>query len=189
MPSPPPPPETREVIDTLILSDSMMRHVDIVGNVVKEILPGAQCDQLFHKFLELEAKYVFKDIIVSVGTNYVTDTSWYACEIPQEIANFLTAINERTPETTKVTFCQILPKRGKFNKRHHMDKINYLNESIDDLLSPFDINFINYEDYGDIIPIDCFSIICRDGTHLNRYGVQLVGWYINQHLKITNRQY
>ena len=188
--APEPAPESREVINTLILSDSMMRHVAIDGpSVMKEVIPGAQCDQLFLKFLELEEKYVFRDIVVCVGTNYLSDTSWYTEEIAYEICNFLTALNNRTPTSTKVTFAQILPKRGKYNAKHYLGKINEINGTVDEMLQQEEIGFLDYNSYGDIIPINCFDIICRDGTHLNRYGVQMVGWYINYHLKITNRQY
>ena len=165
-----------------------MKHVDVHGKTLKEVIPGARCDELFWRFLELNEKYIFEEVIVSVGTNYLRHSDFYDIEIAQEIVNLMTAIKAQAPSSTKFTYAQILPKRGRFNKLCYMDRINFINGQIDLLLESHEIDFINYTDLGNIINVterNVFDIISRDGTHLNRYGVKMVSWYLNEHLGWT----
>ena len=167
----------------------MFKHVELPTNALKEVHPGTQCEDLYFRFLEIEKSYVFDEIIVNVGTNHLRDSSWYDDDIVYEIRNLLEFLVNRTPPKTTVTFAQMLPKRGRHNKFSYIERINYIHNELDSLLEPMGIDIINYSDLGNIIGINIFDIICWDGTHLNRYGVKMVSWYLNQHLGWTSCSY
>ena len=117
-----PKPDTRNQLKTLILSDSMMKHVSVYPDTVKEILPGACCDELFHRFLELNKKNAYQNIVFSVGTNYLQERYWSNDDIAYEIGQFLVGLNNLTPETTTITFAQILPKCGWLRERNYISQ-------------------------------------------------------------------
>ena len=174
-----PPPDTRTHIETL-----MMRHVNVNEKCVKEIMPGARCEELYLKFLELNEVNRYSNIIV-VGTNYIRDKDWTDDDIFWDNRNFLYALNNIMPESTTIHFCQILPKRARYTRKLHLPRINSLNSQLDEfgMAQQKRIMLINWVEYGNIfITDDVFSIISRDGTHLNRHGVMMVGHYLNEHL-------
>ena len=178
-----PEPDPRQHLSTLLLSDSMMKHVDM-PNTMKEVIPGAGCDELFWRFLELNEKYTFSDIFICVGTNYLSDRFWTNDEIAHEIKNFLVALNAITPSTTRLTYLQILPKRGRYIKNIYLPRINYINRFIDDWFLDSEVDFVNFHDLGNIFnSLNVFNIICWDGTHLNYYGAKMVGEYIIKQLQ------
>jgi len=181
---PEPAPEHRKQMKCLLISDSMMRHVDVMEDTMKVFLPGAQCEEIYWRFMELNEDYVFSEIIVSVGTNMIKDSSWYMEEVAIEIQNLLTAMNNLTPEFTRVTYAQVLPIRGgERDKYGYIERINYLNSELDDFTRQANMGFINYQEHGTIFSDKyIFNIICQDGTHLNRHGIKLVSWYIKRHL-------
>ena len=161
----------------------MMKHVDM-PNTMKEVIPGAGCDELFWRFLELNEKYTFSDIFICVGTNYLSDRFWTNDEIAHEIKNFLVALNAITPSTTRLTYLQILPKRGRYIKNIYLPRINYINRFIDDWFLDSEVDFVNFHDLGNIFnSLNVFNIICWDGTHLNYYGAKMVGEYIIKQLQ------
>jgi hypothetical protein len=147
-----PKPDTRNQLKTLILSDSMMRHVSVYPDTVKEILPGACCDELFHCFRELNETNTYQNIVVSVGTNYLQERYWSNDDIACEIGQFLVGLNNLTPETTTITFAQILPKRGRLIKKLYLSRINHINHELDAFTNTVDgIDFINYHDHGPML--------------------------------------
>ena len=131
--------------------------------------------------LDLNEDYVYDQIIVHVGTNYLKDNFKFDQEnIAFEIANFLNALRAISP-VSKITFSRILPKRSDEgdDEFEFMDAIDYINYRLLELAEG--IEHIYYDQL--VMYRYLFSIICGDGLHLNRFGVKLVSGIIQNHLK------
>ena len=96
--------ETKQIVDTLLISDSLMRHVRFEDlcpqlNNMKIFLPGARCDRLLSEIVRLSSSFTFRNIIVHVGTNYIPHV--YSATIANELNSFLAS-----------GFCPILTSRA-----------------------------------------------------------------------------
>lgn len=172
--------DTRVRIHSLLISDSIFRHVDLLDGSMKVVIPGARCDELFFKLLELNKDYIFEEIIVHVGTNYVGDRSWSNVSLAYEIRNLLVAVRKFVPASTKLTFSPILPKRARGkNPYAYSNQVNEVNVKIAKLIDRLDIDVINYDVLFDDQYI--FYLTCPDGTHLNRYGVSEMGSFVRDY--------
>ena len=171
----------RERRPTLILSDSMLKYVESHGpGCDKFVIPGAGCDKLFFKFLELHEKYVYEHIVIHVGINYLR-WGWDGEDIAHEVANLLKSLKDIAPDT-KITFSNILPMRADTGDKYELiDTINDINDLIAALTQPEGIDTINYSSIVKYRHV--FSIIARDGLHLNRFGVKLVTQKIAHYLE------
>jgi hypothetical protein len=151
---------------------------------MKVILPGARCDKLYWEFLELDKKFIFDEVLISVGTNYISDSQWTGEDVAYELRNFIIAIDNITPPSTHVTWMQILPKRGRFVRNAYLPKINLINMFVNNYFYHSSIGTLNYIKLsGD--EIDFGTIICPDGTHLNYRGVDLISEYIVDYLALV----
>lgn len=158
----------------------MFKYVDVPSSCDKIVISGATCDELFFKFLDLNKDYFYDQIIVHVGVNYLKyNYNQHKEDIAYEIANFLNAIRDIAP-STKITFSRILPKRHDDGEEFaYMNAIDYINFKLHELAPGIDHIF-----YDQLVRDRyLFSIICRDGLHLNRFGVKLVTNVIQKYLQ------
>ena len=187
---------------TLILSDSIFRHVltscpkqpgnrapiidkfslDSKGDhtVYKIIVPGADAARLWEAASSIPDRHSFSNVIVSVGANHTNaqppDIASY------EIEEFLDAITKLFP-TAQVAWSVLLPQPGK------LPGIRHLNNYVSSFCHENNIELIWAQEFSVIIngPEHVRSLFARDGVHLNRKGIELmtaaVKHYIFSHYK------
>ena len=174
---------------TLILSDSIFRHVltscpkqpgnrapiidkfslDSKGDhtIYKMIVPGADAARLWEAASSIPDRHSFSNVIVSVGANH---TSAQPPDIASyEIEDFLTAITKLFP-TAQVSWSVLLPQPDK------LPGIRHLNNYVSSFCHENNIELIWAQDFSVIFngPEYVRSLFARDGVHLNRKGIELM---------------
>ena len=147
---------------------------------MKVIIPGARCDDLFLKLADLNRSYIFEEIIVHVGTNYLG--KWSDAAIIGVISEFLTSARKFLPDATNLTFSPIMPRRCVGNRPFaFVNSINIINGEIDYMIEKHGINIVNYDCFHDDGYL--FRLLGKDGIHLNRTGVSAVSVELMCHQK------
>ena len=179
------PDNRRQHQKVLFISDSMLKHVDngkVFPNTMKRCFPGALCPRLLSEIVTLNQKYVFDEVIVYVGTNYLQNirTQVNTEAISTEISDFLTATRDLLPSSTTITFSSILPKISD----DLLPAIDRINAIIFNLYSelPY-MDFVWYPVFqksskGSIVT----KLISWDGVHLNYRGVNEIEKRLREYL-------
>lgn len=192
-----PDPTRKKFVQTLVLSDSIMKHVDptkmepMSGMEIMNVsIPGARCPRLLAELAHLSIRYEFGEVIVHVGTNYLPHEP--AHRVAQEIKNFLSAICDFLPETTKVTFSSILPRTSD----RFLRSVNNINQQIYYFCaqSPHRLHYLWYpyfaRSHSTIINQRVVhlkhginkKLYCWDAVHLSHFGVDHVMVTLREHI-------
>ena len=193
----------KRIIDVLILSDSIFRHVGtecpkeqdvkfhnttlpIVSNfsmgnldIMKVIVPGAQCDRLLRIAAELHAKFSFEHVVVNVGTNYVRQL--IPCpDVATDISGLLKSMDILFE--CKVTWSCILPQRN-LGLIRGINVINYL---VADFCAANGYGFLQCTRFLQLNGNLDMSLFARDGIHVSRKGAEALFTSFSHHLKFEN---
>ena len=176
--------ETKEVVDTLLISDSLMRHVRFEKlcptlNNMKVFLSGARCDRLLSEIARLSSRYTFRKVIVHVGSNYIPHA--YSDVISNELTSFLDALCQLLPDT-KIAFSELLPKKD----QRLLCGINNINGLISDFCQINGMDCIRYPFYVGRGMINR-TLLCWDGTHVSYEGVFIIEQTLKEHLIYENK--
>ena len=176
----PHPPAEKSHTDTLVISDSMFRHVKMPDyvDVQKVFLPGARAPRLFSELVALSLVSTFSNMVIHFGTNFVNSPLHYD-EIADEISDFIQWCRVYFP-TTHIAFSQVLPRRDP-HENSRVFKLNKLiRQSIE--LMP-NAEFVTYPRIqarrNDGINN---RLLCKDGLHLSRKGVSFVEQRLEEYI-------
>ena len=180
-----PPNQVKTHIHTLLLSDSIMKYVDVTtlpGNVMKKVIPGARCDKLFLELTILNQQYTFDEVILHCGTNYINANSYVKpCFVENDICNFLSATRDLLPLYTIITFSPILPKYN----NGWIPVINRINSAVFQHTATLPrVDYISsYTDFArDRHGYFNNSLICWDAVHLSFGGVRSITRSLSEHI-------
>lgn len=189
---------TKKFYDTLILSDSIYRHVGTecpkenypaglpfasyftVGNVsvMKVICPGARCDRLLSLAAELNMNYSFGHTILHVGANYTRSVT-----SPHDVSDEINALMDAVGALydCKFSFSCMLPQ----SNQSVTGGINIVNTEVSD--------FCLHRGYG-FLQCTLFvrregrnSLLAYDGIHLSRKGVRALHYCVEEHIKYEHK--
>ena len=143
--------------------------------VKKVVVPGGRCPRLFTEALILSEKFSFSEVILHVGTNYLTVPGFSDSEIADEVMTLLKSLSERF--RCQITFSPILPRCSKDEQGDHrrdpitaetgelIDRIDSINRQIN---WPYYILCNKFLGTGD----SRFKhLLAKDGVHLNGNGI------------------
>ena len=205
--------ETRDY-DVLVLSDSILRHVhgsipkaekekhplyqDVILDqsveaaseltVLKCVTPGARCDRLWADAVALSQKHSFREVIVSVGANYIPSRQTRrrgqpnfkpAADVIDDICDLLAALNELFQ--CHVSFMAVPPRVD----RTYFNLIQDINAGVD--------AFCREQWFG-VVRVEAFCLDHRghineklfaktDGIHLAGPGINAVEVAIDGYLR------
>ena len=99
----PHPPAAKSHIDTLVISDSIFRHVKMpdFADVKKVFLPGARALRIFSELVALNLASTFSSIIIHFGTNSLRSPLEFE-EIEAEITDFTNWCRDFFPSTAEM---------------------------------------------------------------------------------------
>ena len=143
--------------------------------VKKVVVPGARCPRLFTEALILSKKFSFSEVIVHVGTNYLTVPGCSDSEIAEEVMSLLKSLSDMF--RCQITFSPILPRCSEDEQGDHrrdpitaetcelIDRIDSINRQIN---WPYYILCNKFLEPGD----SRFKhLLAKDGVHLNGNGI------------------
>ena len=185
------PPELSHKSNTLILSDSIFRHVlsscpkqpgrraavvdkfdlDSKGNhaIHKIVVPGATANRLWEEAasLPLPDRLSFSNVIISVGANYPQSST--ESDAARDIIDFIDALADLFP-TSQIAWSFILPQPGILPGIRNVNKAVYaycIDNNIDLIWANDFSVFANGPDH-------VRSLFAHDGIHLNRKGIDIM---------------
>jgi hypothetical protein len=197
----PEPAGPKKRFDALIISDSIYRHVGKESPTVekeqqkgpiyqafnfcndkvsclKVVIPGARAPRLFAELVILRKDYVFSEIIIHCGANYIPYDGnywrpkfWDECY--EEVTGLLKVASEMFP-AANVTFSPILPQVYSPPK-----SIRDINININNFCSDHGFTRLHPVAFGEP---DAFKFLCYDGTHLSYRGVAELSKVVKHHL-------
>ena len=130
---------------------------------MKICIPGARADRILSAVTELNNRYIFTRIIFHFGTNYIPHKSRHY--IVSEMTQFLTAMQKFMPKSY-ITLSEILPRTSE----RYMPGINDLNRRMREFCQDNGYGRIHHRYFGKSFLGDRRAI-CRDGVHLNYFGI------------------
>ena len=172
--APPPPTDPgKSHVENLLISDSIMRHVEVPKETLKTFLPGARPSRIWSELSYLSNIHTFTSIIIHVGTNLFGshDSRYFVEDHAQELCDFFEGVRELFPPTTKITFSQILPRESD----ELLPDMNYINSRVARFIRGLrNCHYLTYPKFWYKKRPQINKLLCRDAVHLSYYGVETV---------------
>jgi FtsZ-binding cell division protein ZapB len=163
--------------------------------VKKLVVPGACCDRIFSEAVILSQAYEFEEVIVHIGTNHLNRYS--PDETAIDIENLLRALKELF--RCNVTFSPILPRvshqeQDPENRYEPLlettfetiNMLRYINDKLADYCYTHGFGRMVCPEFAmdDCDPYPDKSLLCKDGIHLSRKGINKMDHALFDHLSM-----
>ena len=155
------------VVDNLLLSDSIMRHVGFDNlckgcDSYKLVVPGARCDRLLMELVALCRTHSFRSVIVHVGSNHIPHEDEE--EAADAVIKLLDVVKQLFPGA-RVAFSALLPKISK----EHFSSSDRVNSAVYRFCLGARIDFVDHPAFA-----RDRRLICRDAVHMSFKGVSFM---------------